>query len=242
VRIALLVILVLAATPAQAEEVHFRTEARRLGRADADLLGALYDLDVGTPCRFGAALFGHFTAPSADEAVVSAVCGDSGLQGNTFLAQRRDGKWTALWRDAHMSIGMCAEIRYQDARTGLLCLESDSHRGERVEALFTVDFAQSERKRQNLIVDAVDTEHAGLRESKPFTESKIERVELDDLLSVRIRYAQPAGELRSKPRSPAKTYQLKFKLQGTQFLPTAETLPLLRMIDSEYGKRAKENP
>ncbi len=106
----------------------------------------------------GKVYLGHFTSPTADEAVLGTSGGEPHAShfGGTALLERKDGTWGPKWYRSGLMVKDCATLRRSDGSELLLCFFSDTEMGVTVQELYTVDLTKPRESERETVLRLTD--------------------------------------------------------------------------------------
>ena len=204
----------------------------RPGSEHKDILGALYEWDRAGRCQFDAVIEGHFTSPLESEALVFAeFCSKTSAEyESTIFLQRISGRWEVAWNDPALDIFHCGGVRLGNGIDFLICRDRSREEGVRRQHLFTVDLSKPQGQRRQVFLTTEDTL---LTRNAVGVHCNIEGGEVTNSLVVKVRRGvirrDPATipivqRERKEPESvPTEIFDLRFRFDGTAFVPDADT-------------------
>lgn len=94
-----------------------------------------------------AVVFGHFTGPGAEDAVISGNSAESHPYhwGGTLLLTRREKEWIPQWYKSGLITRSCVKAQRPDRREILVCEYEDGGMGHRVHELYAIDLLDRSR-------------------------------------------------------------------------------------------------
>lgn len=181
--------------------------------------------------------FGHFLSAGADNAVVAVTgCEPHALNfGGSYLLERRDGRWKALWYEGGLITDECHKTAARDGRDVLVCHLDDGHMGERESTLYAVDL-KTGKQSHNLFQSADTLEVCG----GEAVHSSMDRVDFTATgMTIHARYGKitttgkqiadcKAGHL---PAVATKPYTIGFTFDGDTYRVDAGSRDAARVFE-----------
>ena len=184
-------------------------------------------------------IFGHFLAPTSEDAAVNCFgCdGHAELNGGTLLLTKKSGEWEPVWYKPGVITRHCRRVSLATGRQILFCEETDGGMGHSIHGLYTVNFTKPKFAWHSVVLMADSYGEAMLGGVQ---EQSIDRVAFEnaDQGGVRVRVYARHGRIKLRSDYEAErlavpkisSYEIDFRLVGEAFKVTPETATAARLF------------
>jgi hypothetical protein len=190
-------------------------------------------------------MWGHFTAPNAENLIVSGYGCDSHAHnfGGSYVFTRRAGRLRLLKYDPALFMDECHVFPYSDGRDFLVCKGGWFGMGEGTGFVFTASFGGTGEDKDTMLFTVKDTtgtcgsNAAQVVHTSDIADLKFSTKENGELAGITATLGtircSDAGDSQKSKAAPAsmKTYEIEFTFDGKLFHATPETRKTLELFE-----------